>query len=322
MATYTVDGLEIVPQLYINGARLESQRQSKLRNSPIVSQLPSFDAAAAVKKDYHAKILGLDPLDYAEADAAAATGEAETRSMNFGYEQAAVLRRSMSYDVARVTESLTGASGIDAVIENAGRLQARDEDAAFFVALNAAAEAGQFIYTTEVENPFDAKESVRAFNTKGEAAGQLKYVLMHSATANFLREGDFTSFVPASKTDIALDRYLGRVVIESDAVSQGEMIYAGEGLLRYGNAAAETDGTKSIEQESSTLKSNGWGNDVVTIRWKSILHIGGFKFTGEPANGVSFTNAELGNVENWELAKSFEGEKGKYLPLLKHKFTI
>lgn len=144
---------------------------------------------------------------------------------------------------------------------------------------------------------FSAETFIDAIHKLGDAEDRLTAFGVHSITFASMRKQNLIEFVPDSQGVINIPTYLGRRVIVDDGMpfDSTEGVFTtyifGQGALGLGNGAAPVP----TETDRDSLA----GEDILINRQHFILHPRGVKFNDASVAGVTPTNAELADPDNW-----------------------
>lgn len=129
----------------------------------------------------------------------------------------------------------------------------------------------------------------------GDAAGKLTAFSMHSAVYSKLLKDQLIEWQKDPVTGVEFPTYLGKRVVEDDGHPVTNGVYTsylfGQGAIGFGNGAAPVP----TETDRDSLQ----GDDILINRQHFILHPRGVKWNEENVVGVSPTNAELEDADNW-----------------------
>jgi hypothetical protein len=142
--------------------------------------------------------------------------------------------------------------------------------------------------------------------TMGDAAEDLRAIIMHSVVYSRLQKQNLIDFIPDSRGEIQFPTYLGYRVIVSDTAkritgtNRTEYItyLVGAGALAWHEAPLRS--SPMIEVDREALQGNGVGVDILISRRQFVLHPNGIKWTDTSAAGEFPTNAELAAASNWD----------------------
>ncbi|GIQ70754.1 coat protein [Xylanibacillus composti] len=131
----------------------------------------------------------------------------------------------------------------------------------------------------------------------GDAANKLTAFSMHSAVFSKLLKDQLIEWQKDPVSGVEIPYYLGkRVVVDDGHPVDNNGVYTsylfGQGAIGFGNGAAPVP----TETDRDSLQ----GDDILINRQHFILHPRGVKWNEEEVTGVSPTNAELENPDNWE----------------------
>ena len=111
-------------------------------------------------------------------------------------------------------------------------------------------------------------------------------------------KNDDIDFIPDSEGNLVIPTYLGLRVIVDDGmnVEAGDTdgfkytsVLFGAGAFGFGVGSPEVP----VEIERYADQGNGGGIETLWVRETYVLHPFGFKSTGTPNNGISYTLSEL-----------------------------
>lgn len=317
----------VVPTTFAKIVESKLTDNSKIRQSGIAITDPRFE----VSKGFETTVPFWRNPAGGEADSQGGdeTIKGTAQKLTQGKMTARVLSRAKAFSALNIASYASDADAIAYAAGEFSRLRVADEESAVLailkgiVAANAAnrvdagAPAGvandmiaalsRTTGTIVADNLFGSKALLAGRKTMGDMGGDLKTLIMHSDVVNALRAAEPNAFVPASQTDIGLDRYMGYNVIETDNVGIDTSVASfpvytsylvGSGLFAY--AAGVQD--HPLEDVRDATAGNWSGMDQIVNRFRYMLHAYGYQASGVPANGVSLTNAELATGTNWTRA--------------------
>ncbi|MCL2407823.1 MAG: coat protein, partial [Defluviitaleaceae bacterium] len=132
----------------------------------------------------------------------------------------------------------------------------------------------------------------------GDAFGQLAVIVMHSAVYTELQKQDLITYIrPSSGTPFG--EYWGYSVIVDDSTPFDPATGTYSTFLLAEGVIGRGDGTPVDFTQAETCRDGLKGEDYLIFRKSLILHPYGVSFVGNNVTGVSPTNAELKNGENW-----------------------
>lgn len=142
--------------------------------------------------------------------------------------------------------------------------------------------------------------------TMGDAAEDLKVLIMHSVVYSRLQKQNLIDFIPDSRGEINFPTYLGYRVIVSDTckrvVGSNRTEYitylVGAGALAWHEAPLRT--APMIEVHREPLQGGGVGVDALISRRQFVLHPNGIKWTDSSITGEFPNNTELALAANWD----------------------
>ena len=123
---------------------------------------------------------------------------------------------------------------------------------------------------------------INARYTMGDYADQIKILAVHSVVANRLRILDQNNYIPASKTDIGFDSYMGFRLLITDMMpvinGQFYSYMFAPNVVKYGQGGKLTP--VSVEREEKAAR--GGGKETLVIRHECAYCPLGYSFTGTP----------------------------------------
>lgn len=222
-------------------------------------------------------------------------------------DEAVILRRGRAWGANDLAANLAGDDPMRAIGDLVASYWARRYQAALIATLE-----GVFSSPTMADNIHDisgetgdaavisAHSIVDAAQKLGDAKDQLTAIIMHSATEAELKKRDLIEYIPASTngTD-RIPTFLGKRVIVDDGtpVDTVNGVYTtylfGPGAVAYGEG--NPVGFVPTETDRDSLA----GEDYLINRRTFILHPRGVRFTSANVAGVSPSNTELTDGDNW-----------------------
>lgn len=317
----------VVPTTFAQIVESKLTENSKIRQSGIAVT----DARFSVSKGFETTVPFWRHPAGGEADS---QGGDETvlgtaSKVSQGKMTARVLSRAKAFSALNIASYASDADAIAFAANEFARLRVADEESAVLsilkgiIAANVAnrvdsgAPAGTasdmvktysiLTGTIAAGNKFSATTLLGGRTTMGDMGGDLKTLIMHSDVVNALRAAEPNSFVPASQTDIGLDRYMGYNIIETDNVGIDTTVtnypvyttyMVGAGLFAYAPGVQD----HPLEDVRTAAAGNWSGQDTIVNRFRYMLHPYGWQASGVPANSVSLTNTELATGTNWTRA--------------------
>lgn len=245
---------------------------------------------------------------------------------------ARVLSRANAFSAMAISSYATGAEAIDFASGEFARLRVSDEESAILSILKGieGANSANRIVTADgvavmgkandmivsrsittgtinAANKFSKDVLLAGRASMGDKGSELKTLILHSDVVNGLRALEPNAFIPASQTDIGLERYMGYNIIETDnapvdTTNASYPIYTSYmlGGALFGYAEGVQD--RPLEDVRDAQAGQWSGQDTIVNRFRYMLHAYGYMNSGNPANGVSLTNAELAVATNWTRA--------------------
>lgn len=142
--------------------------------------------------------------------------------------------------------------------------------------------------------------------TMGDAAEDLRVIIMHSVVYTRLQKQNLIDFIPDSEGHVRFPTYLGYRVIVSDTAKRISgtnrtkyiTYLVGANALSFHEAPLKT--SPMIEVDREPLQGGGVGVDILISRRQFVMHPNGIKWTDAVCGQEFPTNAELANVANWD----------------------
>jgi hypothetical protein len=228
--------------------------------------------------------------------------------------------RTKSWSTANLVADLAGADPMQAVADSVAAYWERQFNAILVATLhgvyldNVTNDAGDMVNdigTDAVGAPtaaelVSAEAIIDSKQTMGDAAEDLKAIIMHSVVYSRLQKQNLIDFIPDSRGEINFPTYLGYRVIVSDTAkkitgtNRTEYVtyLVGAGALAWHEASLKT--SPMIEVEREALQGGGMGVDILVSRRQFVLHPNGIKWTDTACAGEFPTNTELAAVSNWD----------------------
>lgn len=231
---------------------------------------------------------------------------------------ARMIQRARSIAAMDITDYASDSEAIAYAASEIARLWLSDEESAVIAILNglladnAANDSKDMVLekhlttgTITEANKLNWDNLITGRQQLGDTGNQLTFLFAHSDVVNNLRKKEPNAFVPASATDIGLEKYGKYSIIETDNFGVGGTtnfpIYtsflAGPGLFGYG---AGSFGDTALAQVRDEFAGDFSGQETIISRRRYILHPFGFSNKTAAANGVSQTNSELSTAATWD----------------------
>jgi len=166
--------------------------------------------------------------------------------------------------------------------------------------INVATEDGD---NATADNKFNLDCFTESVYTMGDAASDLKTIVVHSHVMKQMVKNDDIDYISDSKGENAIATFRGLRVIVDDSmpVVAGDTsgfkytsVIFGANVFGYGVGSPKVP----VEVERNAAQGLGGGTETIWYRKTEILHPLGFTQSGTPA-GVSFTQAELAQASSW-----------------------
>lgn len=149
-----------------------------------------------------------------------------------------------------------------------------------------------------------AEAIIDTAQTMGDAASDLKTIVMHSAPYARLQKNNLIDFIPDSEGHVNFPTYLGYNVIVDD----GCPAIAGTNRTMYWTFLIGADALcwdeqpveRATEVDADASAADGMGVEELWTRRQFVLHPYGVKWTDASVAGNSPTLAELADAGNWD----------------------
>ena len=304
MATKIAD--VIVPEVFNPYVVQRTMELSAIFQSGIAQRTQEFDRLASVgaktvQMPFWGDLTGDDEV--LDDQTALTPGKIQASK-----DEAVILRRGRAWGANDLAANLAGDDPMRAIGDLVASYWARRYQATLIATLE-----GVFASPTMADNTHDissetgdaaiisAHSIVDAAQKLGDAKDQLTAIIMHSATEAELKKRDLIEYIPASTngTD-RIPTFLGKSVIVDDGtpVDTDNGVYTtylfGPGAVAYGEG--NPVGFVPTETDRDSLA----GEDYLINRRTFILHPRGVRFTSTNVAGVSPSNDELNDGDNWE----------------------
>lgn len=226
--------------------------------------------------------------------------------------------RTKSWSTANLVADLAGADPMQAIANSVAEYWERQFNAILVATLhgvyldNVANDSGDMVNDigTDAVPPITSAELVSAEaiidtkQTMGDAAEDLRVIIMHSVVYSRLQKQNLIDFIPDARGEVQFPTYLGYRVIVSDTAkrvtgaNRTEYItyLIGAGALAWHEAPLKT--SPMIEVDREPLQGGGVGVDILISRRQFVLHPNGIKWTDNSVAGEFPTNAELALATN------------------------
>lgn len=230
---------------------------------------------------------------------------------------ARMISRTLGFSAMDIADFVSDADAIAYATGEFARLRVADEESVVLDTLtgvladNVANDSGDMLKNLSITtgtigdaNKFGGAALIAGRQTMGDRGGDLKVLVMHSDVVNARRAAESNAFVPASKTDIGLETYMGIPIIETDNVGKGgtgsfpiyTSYFCGLSLFAYASAPVE----RALVTVRDELAGYGSGEETILNRFRYLLPIIGYTNKEAPVNGVSQDRAELQAAATWD----------------------
>ena len=302
MATKIAD--VIVPEVFNPYVIQRTMELSAIFESGIAQRTQEFDrlageAARTVQMPFWGDLAGDDEV--LDDNQALTPGKIQAQK-----DEAVILRRGRAWGANDLAANLAGDDPMRAIGDLVAAYWARRYQAALVSTLTgvfASASMADLVHDIsgeEGENAvISAKTTVDAAQRLGDAKSQLTAIIMHSATEAVLAKQDLIEYIQPSTGSIEVPTFLGKRVIVDDGVPFDSETGAYTTYLFGPGAVAYGEGNPVGFVPTETDRDSLAGEDYLINRRTFILHPRGVRFTSANVAGVSPSNAELANGNNW-----------------------
>jgi hypothetical protein len=295
----------IVPEVFTPYVIQRTMELSALFQSGIAQRTAEFDrlassAARTVQMPFWGDLTGDDEV---LADNNALT----PGKIQASKDEAVILRRGRAWGANDLAANLAGDDPMRAIGDLVASYWARRYQAALIATLEGVFDAANM--TTNVHDitgeagddaVISAKTAVDAAQKLGDAKAQLTAIIMHSATEAALKKQDLIEYLPASTNGtMQIPTFLGKQVIVDDGVPYDSDTGAYTTYLFGPGAVAYGEGNPVGFVPTETDRDSLAGEDYLINRRTFILHPRGVRFTSQSVAGVSPSNTELADGDNW-----------------------
>lgn len=317
----------VVPQTFAKVIESKLTENSKIRQANIVSTDPRFAVSSGFETTvpFWRRPAGGE----AQSQGGDETVKGSAAKVSQGKMTARVLSRANAFSALNIASYASDADAIAYAAGEFARLRVADEESSMLailrgiIAANAAnrvdagapaGAANDMVFSSVKtsgsivsDQMFGAKALLGGRKTMGDKGGDLTLMIAHSDVINNLRAVEPNAFVPASQTDIGLEKYMGYYVVEADQIGIDNSVanypvyttyLMGSELFAYAGGVQD----HPLEDVRDAAAGQWSGMDTTVNRFRYMLHPYGWLASGNPANGVSLTNAELGTATNWTRA--------------------
>ena len=225
--------------------------------------------------------------------------------------------RTKSWSTADLSAELAGSDPMNAIVSRVSDWWARDFNKITIATLNGvinsniANDSGDMVYNAGVgvggsapTAAISATHILNAKQTMGDAADELKMIMMHSRIFTNLQIANLITFIPNSQGVTNIPTYLGYEVLVSDTcpvvASGSDFIYVSylcaPGVLGW----AEKPPAIPVETDRKPGQGNGSGVEELYTRRQFSLHPAGFNWKETTVVKDFPSNSELELATNWE----------------------
>lgn len=302
MATKIAD--VIVPEVFNPYVVQRTMELSAIFESGIAQRTQEFDrlaseAARTVQMPFWGDLAGDDEV--LDDNQALTPGKIQAQK-----DEAVILRRGRAWGANDLAANLAGDDPMRAIADLVAAYWARRYQAALVATLTgvfASPSMADLVHDISGETGdaavISAKTTVDAAQKLGDAKSQLTAIIMHSATEAVLAKQDLIEYIQPSTGSIEVPTFLGKRVIVDDGVPFDSETGAYTTYLFGPGAVAYGEGNPVGFVPTETDRDSLAGEDYLINRRTFILHPRGVRFTSASVAGVSPSNTELADGNNW-----------------------
>lgn len=302
MATKIAD--VIVPEVFNPYVVQRTMELSAIFESGIAQRTQEFDRLASVgaktvQMPFWGDLAGDDEV--LDDNQALTPGKIQAQK-----DEAVILRRGRAWGANDLAANLAGDDPMRAIGDLVAAYWARRYQAALVATLTgvfASPSMADLVHDISGETGeaavISAKTTVDAAQKLGDAKSQLTAIIMHSATEAVLAKQDLIEYIQPSTGSIEVPTFLGKRVIVDDGVPFDSETGAYTTYLFGPGAVAYGEGNPVGFVPTETDRDSLAGEDYLINRRTFILHPRGVRFTSANVAGVSPSNAELADGDNW-----------------------
>lgn len=229
--------------------------------------------------------------------------------------------RTQSWSSANLSADLAGSDPMAAIGRRVGNYWLRQFNSILVNTLhgvyldNVANDSGDFVNdiggddgTVTAAELVSAEAILDTKQTMGDAAEDLKVLIMHSVVYTRLQKQNLIDFIPDSEGRVRFPTYLGYRVVVTDTCrtiagsNAGDTKYVtyllGDNAICFNEAPLAT--APMVEVDRKPEQGNGVGVDILYTRRQFIMHPYGIKWTDTSVAGEFPTNTELATAANWD----------------------
>lgn len=171
---------------------------------------------------------------------------------------------------------------------------------------NVANNGGDMVHNVAIEDGDAATEAelfsrtnfTSALFTLGDMASDITAIAVHSVVYKRMVDNDDVDFIPDSQGNATIPTYMGKRIVVDDGMTvvpgatsgfKYRSILFGNGAFGYGEGTPEVP----MEMDRDPLDGQGGGSGYIMERKTWLLHPFGFAVGTAPANGITYSLAEL-----------------------------
>lgn len=310
MAVTKISDLSIVPEDFKDYVEKLIMERSEMFQSGLVINVPTFIPSKGTMTNAPS-FLGFDGDDEVLSDSGSLTVNA-VGSLNA---VSAINFRGKAYGANDLVDMLAGKDPLGNLASKFADYWVRKLNQTLISTMIGASEGLDAAYgagTIILDGSAAVLDGDVVIDTKqlaGEYGDALSLFICHSAVKASLQKRDLTKDVVVESVGTSVTTYQGMTVIVDDKLVDAAGVYtsyvAAPGAVAYSEGI---DPALAIETDRDILA----GDDIVTSRKRYILHPAGSTFKGASVAGVSPTNLELADEDNWGAEDVNEANRVKF----------
>lgn len=329
----------IQPEIFLPYVVQRSAQLSLLVRSNIIDNDPTFAALANgggshVTMPFWNDLTGSDQV-------LSDTGALTTKKITTSADAAVMHQRGDAWSTNDLAAILAGDNGMDRIIQLVAEYWARRTQelvvatlegvfaSPLMAASNVSDIAAADLAGVDATTVLNATTFLNAKSLLGDVANKLTAIAMHSAVYFSLLKQNLITFVPQSQQGQPIEQFMGLTVIVDDSlpteVVGGATVFHtylfGAGAIAMGVSSnnptiegAAGNSTWQLEFAREALA----GQNIMINRRRFICHPRGVKWLGADVAGLSPTNAELADANNWLRVYD---PKNTRLVMIRHNVT-
>ena len=304
----------IVPEVYATYTAVNSPEKTAFFESGVITRNPMLDARATSQGGDTYNLPFWNDLDSdLEPDLSDdSDNKASINKITAGLQIARSAFINKNFGSKDIAGELAGSSPMQQVANRFGTYWQRQWQKRLIatcdgiLADNVANNAGDMVEDIATEdgdtateaNLFSRQAFTSAVFTLGDMAEDITAVAMHSVVYKRAVDNDDIDFIPDSQGNVVIPTYMGKRVILDDGMTvvagatsgfKYTTVLFGNGAFGYGEGTPEVP----VEMDRDALDGQGGGSGFIIERKTWLLHPQGFAVGAAPANGITYSLAEL-----------------------------